>query len=274
MSGLRSSFSRPRRTYGATANVKTRAFQTPVTSSYKTPSAVRSNIDIDDYPGYTSHFDFAQQHSSAHIRPVAGASSTPASAFSPHFRRGGQQSIRESSGRRQSLTHVEPREKAPVPCYTLRARLSLESWKTVQLTTKAVNMKTVDRTPVQFKKRFSGLPGEDWIAHVDALEIHRANKHQWTARQFYYGLQHTLTGKARLAIQALEEELDCPTLYAILPDWFEAEMEELRAMIANSKLLVPQSSVCLQRVNQPHLGLPSRASCSCSGSPGFARHPM
>ena len=43
----------------------------------------------------------------------------------------------------------------------------------------------------------------------------------------------------------------------------------LCAMIANSKLLVPQSSVCVQRVNQPHLGLPSRASCSCSDSPAL-----
>ena len=83
------------------------------------------------------------------------------------------------------------------------------------------------------------MPGEDWISHVDALEIHRANKHQWTARQYYYGLQHTLAGKAKATIQALEEELDCPTLYSILPDWFEPDMEELRAMISN-KISFPQ----------------------------------
>ena len=33
-------------------------------------------------------------------------------------------------------------------------------------------------------------------------------------------------------VQALEEELDCPTLYSIIPDWFEPEMKELRDMIA------------------------------------------
>lgn len=104
---------------------------------------------------------------------------------------------------------------------------------------KLTNMKSVDRTPIQFKKRFSGLPGEDWISHIDMLEIHRANKHQWSARQFYYGLQHTLAGRAKKTIEALEEELECPTLYSIIPDWFETEMEELRAMIAN-KITYPQ----------------------------------
>ena len=134
---------------------------------------------------------------------------------------------------------MEPRVKAPVPYYMLRSRLLLESFKAVKAGAKTYNMKSVDRTAVQFRKRYSGLPGEDWIGHVDTLEIHRANKHQWTARQFYYGLQQTVAGKAMETMQALKEELDCPVLYSILPDWFEAEMEELRAMISN-KITFPQ----------------------------------
>ena len=117
---------------------------------------------------------------------MAGAPFTPAPRFSPQ--RGGQQSIRGNSARRQILTNVEHTSKAPVPCHTLRARLSLESLKAVKAADKVTNMKQVDRTAIQFRKRFSGLPGEDWIAHLDAFEIHRANKHQWKARQFYYGL--------------------------------------------------------------------------------------
>ena len=137
------------------------------------------------------------------------------------------------------LTNVGPQVRAPVPCHTLIARLSLESLRAVKNAAKLPNMKSVDRTALQFRKRFSGLPGEDWMAHLDMLEIHRANKYQWTARQFYYGLQHTLLGRAKESILALEEELESPVLYSTLPDWFEADMEELRAMIAK-RVTFPQ----------------------------------
>ena len=64
------------------------------------------------------------------------------------------------------------------------------------------------------------------------LEIMRANKHQWTAREFYYGLQHTLAGKVRSTVSNLEQSLECPELTMFLPDWFECDMQELREMIA------------------------------------------
>ena len=50
-------------------------------------------------------------------------------------------------------------------------------------------------------------PDEDWMGHVDALEIHRVNKFQWTARQYYYGLLQTLRAVALLTANSLEEEL-------------------------------------------------------------------
>ena len=236
MSGLRSSFSRPRITYGATANVKARGFQTPVVSATSdSASVVRENVLFDSRGWHQQHFSHTQSRSN--FGPVAGASS-PAPEFSP-LQRGGQQSIRNQSARRQIFTNAGPQVRDPVPCHTLRARLSLESHKAVKLSTKLPYMKSVDRTGVQFRKRFSGLPGEDWVAHLDMLEIHRANKYQWTARQFYYALQHTLLGKAKETVQALEEELECPVLYSTLPDWFEADMEELRAMIAK-RVTYPQ----------------------------------
>ena len=239
MSGLRSLFSRPRNNpIGATANGRARGFQTPVVSATtETPSVVRRKVSLEGF--FKPHPNFPHTQSRPAVEQIAGAPfSTPATSFSPPFR-GGQQSIRTNSARRQILANGGTKLRVPVPCHTLRARLSLESLRAIQHAAKIPNMKSVDRTAVQFKKRYSGLPGEDWIAHLDALEIHRANKYQWSARQFYYGLQHTLVGRAKATLQSLEEELECPVLYTTLPDWFEADMEELRAMISK-KITYPQ----------------------------------
>ena len=70
------------------------------------------------------------------------------------------------------------------------------------------------------------------MGHVDALEIHRANKFQWTARQYYYGLLQTLRAVALLTANSLEEELIEIDLLAYMPGWFQAEMNELRSVIS------------------------------------------
>ena len=67
---------------------------------------------------------------------------------------------------------------------------------TVLSAEKYENMKSVDRTAAIFRRRFTGLPSEKWIAHLDSLELDRARKHNWTPKQFYYGLRITLQGKA------------------------------------------------------------------------------
>ena len=85
---------------------------------------------------------------------------------------------------------------------------------------------------MQFRMRFHGRPGEDWMGHVDALEIHRANKFKWTPRQFYYGLLQTLRDVALTTANSLEEELVEINLLVYMPDWFQAEMTELRSVIA------------------------------------------
>ena len=148
--------------------------------------------------------------------------------YAPHFFPGG--------GGNGIVAHkqnpMETNKGFPVPCFTLLARRSLASQEAVEARKKPADMKSVDRTAYAYKKKFSALVGEDWIAHVDALETHRANKFQWTARQFYYGLLHTLLGRAERTATAMEEDVEEVNLLDVLPDWFECEMLELRLMVA------------------------------------------
>ena len=185
MSGYRSLFSnntgatRPPKTYGATAN---------------------------NWGGRFS--PLRNRFVSSPQRDVASLRSSP---FGRN--RGGHRSFGLSKALRQSKW--EQIAEAPDPCNTLKARLSLAT-HLAQTMPYRVNMKSVDRTPEEFKKRFSGRPGEDWIAHIDLLEIHRANKHQWTVREFYYGLQHTLADTAKDTVQHLEQGLELSDLTTFL----------------------------------------------------------
>ena len=96
-------------------------------------------------------------------------------------------------------------------------------------------MKSVDRTPRNFSRRFSGLPSEDWIDHLDALELQQVSKHQWTAREFYYGMRLTLLAKAESTLQSLEMDLDRPELHTLIPEWHNAEAEDWRALVHGHK---------------------------------------
>ena len=138
---------------------------------------------------------WAERFSPLHNRFSASPSRRQRSSVihSPDFSRGGGQKIGLSAAMRQAKW--EQLADSPDPCNTLRARLSISTYMTQRMPCR-VNMKSVDKTPREFSRRFSGRPGEDWIGHLDMLEIFRANKHQWTVREFYYGLSHTLSGKA------------------------------------------------------------------------------
>ena len=84
--------------------------------------------------------------------------------------------------------------------------------------------------------------------HLDKLEVQMANKHLWTAREYYYALQLTLTGKARATIMALEEGTETPDLPQLLPDWFECPMTEIRQMIKGTvgfSQLAPRTKVSI-----------------------------
>ena len=96
--------------------------------------------------------------------------------------------------------------------------------------------------------RFSGKPGEDWIGHVDALETHRALKYSWTAKQFYYGLLHTLTDEAQKTAAAMEDDTEEMEMHRLLPDWFKPDMGEYRKMACGKVKyaeLEPRSKVAI-----------------------------
>ena len=103
----------------------------------------------------------------------------------------------------------------------------------VRLSDKWNNMKSVDLTKEKFKTRFSVSSSEDWMTHVDSLELNRAKKHNWTARQFFYGLKETLMGAALEELVSLEQDLHQPDLVSLIPDWYECENKDLMVIMRN-----------------------------------------
>ena len=83
------------------------------------------------------------------------------------YSEGGHTNFGLSNALRQ--TKWEQLLDAPDPCRTLKARLSLASFLAHRESYKS-NMKSVDRTVTDFKRRFSDLPGEDWIGHLDITD--------------------------------------------------------------------------------------------------------
>ena len=230
MSGLRSVFSRPRKKYGATANSVDGEASPANRHLFSPPVSVFYRHSINDMPDRFKRYtqDTTTSQTPASPAPTRTLTST-----------GGGHRTLAKGFKRSSAEKIA----FPVPCHTLRARLSLASYEANQLNARYSrshdDMKSVDRTATQFRMRFHGRPGEDWMGHVDALEIHRANKFRWTARQFYYGLRLTLQSVALTTANSLEEELVEINLLVYLPDWFQAEMTELRSMIAG-KTSFPQ----------------------------------
>lgn len=102
--------------------------------------------------------------------------------------------------------------------HSLVARLSISSVSIEMSEDKKSNMKTVDSIQKHFKPRFSGLATEDWVDHVNELELQCARKHCWSARQFFYALRSTLMGAAMQTWVALERDEDQPDLGSLLPD--------------------------------------------------------
>ena len=97
-------------------------------------------------------------------------------------------------------------------------------------------MKSVDRTTTSFKKRFSGMFSEKWIQHLDSLELDRAKKHNWTPKEFYYGLRLTLQGRDLNAIRNVEKDLDRPDFSSLIPDWFEPSAAEWRELCQGNSM--------------------------------------
>ena len=114
----------------------------------------------------------------------------------------------------------------PKPVYSLRSRMAISAVQIEQPSDRKVYMRAVDRTPEMFKRTFSGSASEDWIDHVNSLELKLARKHKWTATQFFYALRLTVTGLALKTWDRLERDEDRPDLAELIPDWFECEPVE------------------------------------------------
>ena len=116
----------------------------------------------------------------------------------------------------------------PRPCPSLIARLNAPENKFIFSRERNADMKSVDQTVTKFKPRFNGLSTEHWIKHLDQLELDRAKKHNWTAKQYYYGLRATLQARALTTIKNMEQDLDRPAFADLIPDWFQPSAEEWR----------------------------------------------
>ena len=202
-SGLRSYFSRPAKTNGATPK-RMRGFQTPTGNFAEFPSPA-----VSDRTFRSGFFRTPKPYISRYPQVRSSRYATrPASPVSLSTSSIGTGGGHRSSAVNRNLNLTENEELFPVPCHTLQTRLALSAAEVEATRTKEPDMKTVNKTPSEFKMRFSGKPVEDWIGHVDALETHRALKYSWTAKQFYYGLLHTLTDEAHKTAAAMEDDTE------------------------------------------------------------------
>ena len=117
------------------------------------------------------------------------------------------------------------------PVHSLVSRLGISAVSVAVSKDKKANMKTVDSIPKQFKPRFSGLAVEDWVDHVNEVELQCARKHCWTDRQFFYALSYTISGAAMQTWLVLERDEDQSDLGSLLPYWFECEEDEYRYLL-------------------------------------------
>ena len=184
--GLGNRFSMPRQSFGATAN-DTADVGSSMGGSFGFPSSQVGNEKSRARVNAHNIFSYPLQsrrslgaHSTVTPLPFLG---TPL----PSWGGGQSNNVFRQNG---YLPHVSQRmalhpsgDKIPKPCPSLMARLSITNVTIVNpAANKKSDMKSVDRTAKQFAKRHAALPSEDWILHLDTLEIERAVKHQWSPR--------------------------------------------------------------------------------------------
>ena len=216
-SGLRSYYSRssakPAKTNGATPNTAAGVLQTPQEklANFSSPAVSASTLTSGFKRTPNVHVCHSTQvlDNGHELRPASPASSAGSSTLL-----GGRHRSSNSSARK-NLTDNDT--SFPVPCTTFQARLAESSLEVEANNRQSNDMKSVDKTATEFKMRFSGRPGEDWIGHIDVLETHRAQKFRWTARQFYHALLLTLLDPAKASASALEEDLKECDMPRLLP---------------------------------------------------------
>ena len=219
--------SMPPNLIGATANFSTGYARVPRNGNSFLPSPVRAHV-MRNFAKQTFANNFATRQN-LQQRNSAYANLVPNFGAQPTFGGGVRANTTPRNVNRRALTS-DTYNVVPRPCTSLVSRLSTEEKSVVMSRERFTNMKSVDRTATSFKKRFSGLPSEKWIQHLDSLELDRAKKHNWTPKEFYYGLRLTLQGRALNAIRNLEKDLDRPDFSSLIPDWFEPAAAEWREL--------------------------------------------
>ena len=233
MAGLEKHFASamPHHSIGATANGKTGVYTTPAVSAgnYRSRSFLSPAVSVQHSVGMQLNLaSHERMHTTLQGRPLYR--SAPAAGrqwgTTPQLR--GRQSIGLTRNRQ---SQPDQSQQIPRPIHSLVSRLGISAVSVVLPEDRKANMKTVDSTPKHFKLRFSGLAAEDWVDHVNELELQCARKHCWSARQFFYALRSTLSGAAMQTWVALERDEDQPDLGSLLPDWFECEPKEYRDLL-------------------------------------------
>ena len=215
---------------GATANGRPGVYTTPAVSagnyrarSFLSPSvSTQHSVEIQLFLVSHERMHTTQGRPSYRSAPVAGRQW----GTTPHLR--GRHPIGLSRNRQSQPDQSQQMSR---PVHSLVSRLDISAVSVAVPEDKTTNMKTVDSTPKQFKPRFSGLAVEDWVDHVNELELQCARKHCWTTRQFFYALRYTISGAAMQTWLALERDEDQPDLGSLLPDWFECEANEYRDLL-------------------------------------------
>ena len=168
---------RPAQTSGAMANTfgTGRVYTTPARSSrFQSPGVSARAFRI----GPTGKISEAFSRTTQGV-PFVNATRRRVSTPAPVGR--GPRSFRSNV---QAGTMVQI-ESTPRPCRTLISRMAISAISVAVSPDRRDNQKSVDKTKYEFKRRFSGAASEDWMAHIDALELDRAKKHNWTAKNFF-----------------------------------------------------------------------------------------
>ena len=188
MAGLERHFAgpMPHHSIGATAN-RSVGYTTPArdfrSRSFPSP-AVSSQHLVEVHRNIAPHgcSRSTQGRASFRVAPASGKQW----GITPRAR-GSQKFSGSTRGRVQSDLAL----LVPKPVHSLRSRLSISAVFIEVPDDKSSNMKTVDSIQKKFTLRFSGLASEDWVDHVNELELQCARKHCWSARQFFYVLRST-----------------------------------------------------------------------------------
>ena len=92
-------------------------------------------------------------------------------------------------------------------------------------------MKPVYTALKKFTDTFSGSKHEDGSNHIDLLETNCFEANDFAAKQCYYAIKFTLTGRAQLCLKNLELGLERPDWRKSIPEWYQTTRDDLNALV-------------------------------------------